>query len=107
MITCKLFATLIYGARDIEDKMKCKITQTGMVMIVISTKIKQGHQIYLDLPPRFVKFPTNYLRHILELNQSSKYTAHLSYIDICVSMTCIWLLQTDQPTPACLRYTFI
>ena len=38
MITCKLFATLIYGVRDIEDKMKYKITQTGMAMIVISTK---------------------------------------------------------------------
>ena len=102
MITCKLFATLIYGVRDIEDKMKYKITQTGMAMIVISTKIKQGHQNY-----RFARFSKFYLNYILELKQSSKYTAHLSYIDICVSMTCIWLLQTDPPTPVCLRYTFI
>ena len=86
VITCKLFATLIYGVRDIEDKMRYKITQTGMAMIVISTKIKQGHQNYLDAPPDFARFPTLYLSHILELKQSSKYIQLTSHISTFVSL---------------------
>ena len=96
MIICTLFATLIYGVRDIEDKIKYKITHTGMAMIVISTKIKQGRQNYLDPPPSFCKIPNILLEPYFRIEAEFKvYSSPLIYRHLCLYD--VYLVVTRRP----------
>ena len=97
MITCKLFATLIYGVRDIEDKIEYQITHTEMAMIVISTKIKQGRQNYLDPPPSFCKIPNILLELYFRIEAEFKvYSSPLIYRHLCLYD--VYLVVTRRPT---------